>query len=285
MTEPFQYQFFFIRGFMKSGTNWLGRLLQTHPDVRVVGEFHWEPLVTVLNRMLRRNKIFSRLKIQESVRAHFDQMIRDSLIAATDNRVRVIGERTPTTLEPITLRGAPHLAIIRDGRDVLVSRAFHLFNHPNVTTLFDRFPEMQRDLDSFQADPWYFRHHPDRLLQNEEFVRDSCRWWKTHLQRDRETVEKLPRLPVRFVRYEDLQQDIEGERMRLLEFLGLGTEHLPPIPDSLRPDRIEENPTAFVRKGIVGDWKNYFTETTRAWFKQEAGEELIRQGYADSNQW
>ena len=285
MTEPFQYQFFFIRGFMKSGTNWLGRLLQTHPDVRVVGEFHWEPLVTVLNRMLRRNKIFSRLKIQESVRAHFDQMIRDSLIAATDNRVRVIGERTPTTLEPITLRGAPHLAIIRDGRDVLVSRAFHLFNHPNVTTLFDRFPEMQRDLDSFRADPWYFRHHPERLLQNEEFVRDSCRWWKTHLQRDRETVEKLPRLPVRFVRYEDLQQDIEGERMRLLEFLGLDTERLPPIPDSLRPDRIEENPTAFVRKGIVGDWKNYFTETTRAWFKQEAGEELIRQGYADSNQW
>ena len=270
---------------MKSGTNWLGRLLQTHPDVQVVGEFHWEPLVTVLNRMLRRNRIFARLEIQETVRAGFDQMIRDSLVAATGGQARVIGERTPTTLEPITLRGAHHLSIIRDGRDVLVSRAFHLFNHPNVTTLFDRFPEMKRDLEAFQADPWYFRQHPDRLLHNEEFVRDSSRWWKEHLQRDRETVQKLPRLPVRFVRYEDLQRDVEGERIRLLHFLGLDTDQLPPLPDVLRPGQAEENPTAFVRKGIVGHWENYFTDRTRAWFKQEAGDELIHQGYVDSNDW
>ena len=282
MAEP---RFFCIRGFMKSGTNWLGSLLSSHADISVVGEFHWENLVTALHQNLVNEAIYHDPDYKEYVRHHLDRYLRDCIRYLADDSALVIGERTPHTIQPIVLRGCPVISIIRDGRDVLVSRAFHLFNEPGVHRLFQRIPAMAKDLERFQADPWFFKKNPEVLLRHEVMVRESVIWWRDHLQSDYQAVEKYPNVPIRFVRYEDLHRDTQGERERLFEFLDVDPDRAAKISGHLKPGFKQERPTEFLRKGIVGDWKNYFTDDTKKWFKDEAGEELMRQGYTDSLHW
>ena len=114
---------------MKSGTNWLGGLLNTHHDISVVGEFHFEHVVVELDRMFKNNNIFHEVPdLPVDTRNRFDELVKSTISQAADPRATVIADRTPYSIEPVTLRGVPQISIIRDGRDVLVSRAFHLFN-------------------------------------------------------------------------------------------------------------------------------------------------------------
>ena len=47
----------------------------------------------------------------------------------------------------------------------------------------------------------------------------------------------------------------------------------------------EAEPTAHVRKGIVGDWRNYFTKRDGELFHEIAGKTLIEMGYEQDSTW
>jgi hypothetical protein len=187
-------------------------------------------------------------------------------------------------VEPLILR-APHIVIIRDGRDVLVSRAFHLFNRPDVTGLFQRSPRMAESLREFQQDKWFFKTHPERLLEDEELVRFTVRWWIEQLQSDRQSVERHPQIPIKFVRYEDLLRDTQAITDDLFRFLGVDPEQAPLIEGNLTPGFSKEDPHRFFRKGEAGDWVNYFTDQTKNWFKEIGNDELITNGYVADDSW
>jgi hypothetical protein len=212
-------------------------------------------------------------------------MIRRSIAAVADPKAIVVGDRTPHTIIPVTLRNVPYISILRDGRDVLVSRAFHLFNHPTVHRLFDRIPAMKETLGKFQKDQWHFKKHPEDLLCHEVMVRESLRCWTQHLATDENAIELYPKLNIRFVRYEDLHKDTRRERAKLFEFLDVDPKLAGKIKGDLKPGFKTERPSEFFRKGKVGDWKNYISDQTKEWFKEEAGEQLIKYGYESSNDW
>ena len=277
-------RFFCLRGFMKSGTNWLSSLLGSHHDIECVGEFHWHPIVETLEANFAAQPIYQDLDFREQTRERFEEMVRQCLMLKAPGAT-VIGERTPHTIEPFVLRGVPYISIVRDGRDVLVSRAFHLHNHPNVHRLFERIPEMGNDNLEFRKDPWFFHHHPERLLAHEEMVRESVRWWRDHLVQDRATCEAHPEVPVRFVHYEALHLDVDKYRRSLFEFLDVDPDRCGPITGVLKPGFEKENPREFLRKGQVGDWRNYFTDDVKQWFKDEAEDELQIQGYESATDW
>jgi hypothetical protein len=278
-------RFFCIRGYMKSGTNWLGSLLSSHQDIDCVGEFHWQDHVGPVNRAIRNVPIYEDEDLGRRLRDEFEALTKNMLIAKAHPKAKLIGDRTPHTIQPIVLRGAPHICIVRDGRDVLVSRAFHLYNRPESHKLFERFPELNEVRLQFDNDPWFFKNNPDQLLCNETMVRESARWWREHLESDRQTQEKYLGLPVCVVKYEDLHSDVDTERAKLFDFLGVKAKRAGKIEGHLKPGFSEERPNEFLRKGTVGDWKNYFTDDAKAWFKDEAGEELQRQGYVAGADW
>jgi len=272
-------RFFSLRGFMKSGTNWLGSLLSSHEEVDCIGEYHWQEIVSKLNPLLHTQPIYSDPEYREFTRAKFDELIKQVLVKKAHPDAVVIGERTPHSIEPVTLRGVPQICIVRDGRDVLVSRAFHLYNNPQAHRLFTRIPAMAKTFELFKKDSFYFQKNPDQLLCHELMVRESAAWWRDHVVGDKAAIEQYPNLKMSFVRYEDLHADTAGVRARLFEFLGVDPKRCSVIEGNLSPGFKKERPSEFLRKGAVGDWKIYFTPKTTKWFKEEAGEELVNQGY------
>ena len=92
-------------------------------------------------------------------------------------------------------------------------------------------------------------------------------------------------MPVKVLKYEDLHEDLHKNAVAMVRFLGADPAKLPKIPAHLLPGHSEEKPNSFNRKGVVGDWKNYINPTVAAWIHDEAGDELMRQGYVDSSDW
>ena len=274
MSDPIR--FFCIRGFMKSGTNWMCRLLNQHPLVHCVGEFHWESFFHAAQSNVNRIAPKRRQQLEKTLQNQLQQMVRSSLIELSGQSSGLIGDRTPTTIAPIVLH-VPHIVMVRDFRDVMVSRMFHLFNNPRVTGIFDRDPIMAQRLKHFQTDCWYFQKNPEQLLDCEETVCNSAADWSRHMQADRDTVIEHPDLPVLFVKYEALHSNFKTELAKVFEFLELQMPAT--IPDRLTPGHDVENPSSLNRKGQVGDWKNYANDRALDWFKECAGKELRHLGY------
>ena len=270
---------------MKSGTNWVCRLLNLHPEIDCIGEFHWEYFFKTMESTLNTLAPVRRDKIRPVIRKELEEMVRRCLTSFADPNAKMIGDRTPTTIHPVAIRDAPHICVVRDCRDIVVSRMFHLFNTPRVTRVFENFPKMAERLENFQEDPWFFRDNPSELLSHEKVVRRSAKEWTTYLAADRNTIKQQPHLKVIQVQYESFHEAIEEQRKKLYEFLDVDPSLAAPIPEAMMPGHKAEKPNQFFRKGMVGDWQNYMTDQAREWINIEAGAEMIQQGYIDSMDW
>ena len=279
-------RFFCIRGYMKSGTNWVCRLLNLHPDIFCTGEYHWEHFFKAYQKMMDTYVTLERSEKHDPIiRKNMEASIRKSMIEMSPPSARVIGDRTPHTIHPVVIRKAHHIAITRDCRDIVVSKMFHYHNVPRVFGFFNRFPKMREIRETFKKDPWLFQKNPELLLSNEHFVRETARQWVEYQVADRNTKANHPDLPVRLVKYEDIHADVEGQLSSMFEFLELDPGLAKEIPEALTPGIKKESPDQFYRKGAVGDWRNYMTKQARQWINEEAGNELLRQEYITSLNW
>ena len=99
------------------------------------------------------------------------------------------------------------------------------------------------------------------------------------------------------VRYEDLNRDTKNTLKKAFRFFNIKPEER--LLDSLAASKIIKEVDleaalkkdlpgrlrSTARKGVVGDWKNYFTEAHKKRFKDVAGDVLVSLGYEKDYNW
>ncbi|MEX2219025.1 MAG: sulfotransferase [Phycisphaerales bacterium] len=293
------HSLFFVRGHPRSGTNWIGALLNLHPQVNCFGEFHFEDIRNAIDAQQSQPwQITAREPLKTVMDQWFREMVRRAMLTLENRKpgAHWIGDRTPRGLR-VFVEHAPHFLILRDGRDVLVSWTFHILRmRPHVLDVVVP-PDLRRGFnrlyERFQADNAHFARHPEELLSDEGWVRMVAGRWAGWVRADQGAVRRIEandegaRARLQVIRYEALHADVEGGRRTMYEFLGLDPAEAAPISAETRtePGFQKDDPTSFWRHGRVGDWRRYSTDPFKRWFKESAGEALTELGYENDNNW
>jgi hypothetical protein len=290
---------FFVRGHPRSGTNWVGAVLNLHPQVNCFGEFHFEDIRNAIDLQQSHPwQITAREPLKSVMDECFRDMVRKAMLTLEGRKpgAHWIGDRTPRGLR-VFIEGAPHFLIIRDGRDVLVSWTFHVLRMKSHVLDVIVPAELRAEFDvlhaKFHADADHFRKHPEELLSQEGWVRLVVGRWAGWKKSDLASIKRIEaddngaRAKLHVIRYEELHADTEGGRRKMYEFLGLDPDEALPLSGETKtaPGFEQEDPMSFWRHGKVGDWKRYQTDRFKAWFKEEAGDVLAELGYERSDGW
>jgi hypothetical protein len=302
---------FFLIGRSKSGTSWLMRLFNSHPEIlcRGEGKFFGKDTSNALHGALARSKELKRWLSHNPWTLRDQDPNLEDIVANTINYLmqeklrktnkKIVGDKSPFTTPGVVEEissicpGAKVVHIVRDGRDVAVSSVHHQWN--NATDQGGR-RKLSREKvakrEAYRKDPETFGASGESIFTGEH-VAEIARSWSTSVSRAMEDAVLLGDNYYQ-VRYEDLLAEPVGEVMRLLEFLEADSDEEVARGcveaasfEQLSGGRTqgEEASSSFYRKGIAGDWKNHFTEKDRRVFKEEAGELLIQLGYEDDLDW
>jgi lipopolysaccharide transport system ATP-binding protein len=166
--------------------------------------------------------------------------------------------------------------VLRDPRDTLVSGYFSLKgSHPTYKN--EEVAAMRGRLQDMDLEQGLLHTLEDWLPANIEIQRSWI-----------ESGEPI-------VQFEELLKDDHGILRDVLLTrceLGVPERRLRKAIDRERFDRLsggrqpgEEDTTAHYRKGIAGDWRNYFSEPLKDAFKESYGELLIKAGYERDSSW
>jgi len=187
--------------------------------------------------------------------------------------------------------------VIRDGRDVAVSRMHHIWNRERpVEEGGDLKPEDRDKRDRYRKEgPEDFLASGESIF-TEQRIKGSAEVWNTNVTAAHRDGPAM--LGDRYieVRYEDLLERPEEEARRLFEFLGAGGDEevlrrcveatdFEALSGRKRGNEAYEMGFQKRRKGIAGDWKNVFTERDKAIYKETAGDLLIKLRYAEDDSW
>lgn len=184
--------------------------------------------------------------------------------------------------------------LTRDGRDVMVSYFFHRMRRlkrgdPASVALFEKRYDR---LFGKGYDPDDCAGLLPRFIE-EEFrrPRGSRIDWRRHVM---DWHEDGRRDGVTYVTYEELRTNCEAALARVLED-ATGTAPDPWLVQvTVEKHSMErqtgrragvEDRSSFVRKGVVGDWRNHFTREAAEVFDALAGDALVALGYESDRAW
>jgi hypothetical protein len=246
---------FFVTGLGKSGTSWLMRTLDGHPEILCKGEGRFfaagwrranfdpegtQALASSLYYALTHSE-YLRFWVERSVWAregdaarHLDNLTRLAtehflLGQLRKTNKKIVGDKSPlldTDFIEEVARVYPEarvIHIIRDGRDQAVSMLHHVWNRSTdqggVQTL------MPGEFERREI----YRQDPKKLLQTgegmftEERLRGAARSWNARVGKTAQDGPTLLGPNYTEVRYEDLLERPDEEVGRLAGFLGADT--------------------------------------------------------------
>lgn len=300
MNDPAQMHF--IVSTPRSGSTWLATALNYHPDVfateqRLFGQFCeiWEnpngkpvPRITVdkfaegfaghyfFQFINRRKEVF----VREFKRGMINFLVR---FAQVRSKKPVMVDKVtpyPGTTELVLTEikqffpESKIIHLVRDGRDVLTSGAFDWLNRNQGT---DRYKFFCNPVPGMKLE----RFFDDKIIQT----------WASEWAESAKVFAETP--PDYRVTYEALNHDMAMALEGVLETLGvsfreslcLECEELTTFERMTGRSVGTEAPLEKKRKGIVGDWKNYFTKADAIRFNELAGDQLLALGYETDDSW
>jgi len=271
---------FFVCGAPKSGTTWLQRILDAHPEVCCSGEGHFVerftgPLARVLNAYntqltMETEQVYEGEPVYKPVdQSELDELGRAFIMRRLTSRaepgVRWVGDKTPryTHQLPMLNRLFPQsrlINIVRDPRDVAVSRMGHS-RRIGLTQVFT--PGTQQNKEAIEA----------AITGWIEAVRLVDAFAQAHPGRVHE------------LRYWELVEHPGESAQALFDFLGVSTD--PAVIDQVvaatsfealsggrKPG--QEDAGSFLRKGVPGDWREHLDPEGVAAIEAACGD-LMRQ--------
>lgn len=275
---------FFLCGFGKSGTNWVGNLLNLHPRIACDGEWHFQHFALALEEFTRHPwQLGHREPGLSAARGGVERLIRECMATMAEGKpgVRMVGDRSPRPLREL-LPGAKTIYVFRDGRDVLVSYTFHHLRAGEAHHFPERLREsFARHQLAFRADPDSMSPERPGLLGDEAWVRETARFWAWRVLADAERGAGADSPTLLNIRYEDLHADLADRCSRMYGFLGLdpAEAEAPSREGGTAAGFDREDRESLYRKGAVGDWREWAGDGFRRWTREEMGEALERLGY------
>ena len=280
---------FIVTGVTKSGTTWLQRMLDSHPQVACGGESKLNVFLTQLtpairayndalrktNEKIYRDQAVYQPLAQAQAAAVMQYLFLDRLgavrraaqAAGKAENLKWIGDKDPDYKREMAswrtiLPEARMVTTTRDGRDCYVSLWFHLY------------PEREPLAAENRAD------FVGRIQNHAATWRDTM----AKFQKDADAHAGRHFA----IRYESLLADAEGEMTRLFDWFGCDATPAT-VADVVARNAFsvasggrqpgEADPKSFLRKGIAGDWKNHFDEECNRLYCEVAGDALTAAGY------
>ena len=168
----------------------------------------------------------------------------------------------------------------RDGRDVLVSQYFHyLFDRKssNAATVqkyrsqldFSDYNDVKNNLPKFIDFVFNKKSH-----QKHNWTQFVNKW------ADKDNIVHVKYEALRINTAETFQTvlfDLTGKHLQEERAKTIAEKYS--FEQQSNRKAGQENRHSYLRKGIVGDWRNYFSKSSRKLFCECAGDELIKLGY------
>lgn len=292
----------------RSGTTWMSTMLNAHPKVYCVerrlfgnyADFVNDEGVKTPRLRVTLDKYVNSLLLHHGLPHKRQKKLVNAFIRALQKqelkysgKKHLVDKITPylNTSEDVIRQISYHfpkskiIYLVRDGRDVLTSGVFHWFNKQKADETLSDFELIRRQ--HFSGDT---SKPLDRFFQDKEIAQ-----WANEWAQPLRTIESAQQAhEVKIVAYEDLLHDTKKALKDCLDFLNIKAsdtdleECVEKASFKNMSDgrvRGEADAKGHVRKGIAGDWKNYFTKADAKLFDSIAGDLLVKFGYEKDNLW
>jgi len=254
--DRYRQKVLFVAGLPKSGTTWLERMLSSYPG------FHdlLIPDVTAYEMAMGESHDYD---LPLDMFARFEQML-------VVTKMHVHG--SPHNVALLHRASVKYVVLYRDLRDVALSHYFYV----RQTPWHPEYPVYSK-LGAADA----------LLTFAAQLLPDFATWVRSwHQNRDAEMGL--------VVTYEQMLADTEGVLMAIAQHFELDSspQIIKRIVQAHSFQKLsegrgqgQENHQSFFRKGVAGDWHNYFTPQIKAIYKQLIGDFLIEFGYEQDYSW
>jgi hypothetical protein len=274
---------FFVCGAPKSGTTWLQRILDAHPEVVCSGEGHFisrfsKPAAELINAYNRELTLEAKLVYEDRPyyagvgQDEFDELVRGFILRRLSQRAgpqtRWVGDKTPAYFRQLNFLhrlfpAAKIIHIVRDPRDVAVSRM-----------VFSRRAGVEEACTPGSE-------------QHRKTIEGALKTWTEAVTAVDAFAAEHPGL-THELRYRDLYDDPIGEAERLFGFLGAPTPRI--VMEQIvaatsfealsgrKPG--EEDPRSFLRKGLPGDWRTALDADSAELIAERCGELMRSRRFA-----
>jgi len=297
----------FIIASPRSGTTWMSKMLNAHPGVccverRLFGDYadfvNDDGQITQRLRVTL-DKYINSMMLHHGFPITQKKAMLHAVISGILNEERnffrkkiVVDKVTPyintatNVIEKIDafFPKSKLLFLVRDGRDVVTSGVFHWFNKQPYGVALTSFEKQRRDT-FLNGESYTGRFFQDKEIQQ----------WATEWMQPLQTIKLAKKQhEVKVVHYEDMLKDTSSVLAECLAFFDarsnknviktcVETASFKQMSQGREQGVAQAN--AHVRKGVSGDWKNYFTYEDGKLFKELTGDSLLEFGYEEHDSW